>query len=221
MNWWAKKKQFDILVDNDSWILPFAHLLKQALEALNFQCNLARHHEQLSGGDVLFLLGCTQITPKLVLSKYHRALVVHESDLPHGKGFAPMTWQILEGKNVIPFSLIEADDKVDSGALYLQKHIELDGTELCDEIRKLQGQTTIAICLDYAEQPSEPLPQEQTGVESFYPRRTPKDSELDVEQTIAQQFEQLRVADNQAYPAFFHYRGVKYQLAITKVEDDK
>lgn len=221
MSWWSTKTQFDILVDNDSWILPHAQILLYELKKLGYRCNLARSHQQLNGGDVLFLLGCTQITPQSTIDQYHRALVVHESDLPNGKGFAPMTWQILEGKNLIPFSLIEAVENVDSGAIYLQRNVQLCGTELCDEIRALQGETTISLCLEYAQSPTEPEGKAQQGDESFYPRRTPKDSELDINKTLAQQFEQLRVADNKAYPAFFHYRGETYQLAITKVDNEK
>ena len=220
MSWWDTKSQIDILVDNDSWILPFAEQLSLVLQERGYDCVLARKHAELEGGDVLFLLGCTQITPASCLTKYQRALVVHESALPKGKGFAPMTWQILEGNNTIPFSLIEAADEVDSGAIYMQKHIHLNGTELCDEIRHIQGQTTLDICLEYIANEQEPIAIEQVGDDSFYPRRTPKDSELDINKTLAEQFEQLRVADNKAYPAFFTYRGQKYKIAISKVEDE-
>jgi len=42
-------------------------------------------------------------------------LVVHESDLPRGKGFAPVKWQILDGKKEIPVCLLETTEQVDSG----------------------------------------------------------------------------------------------------------
>ena len=40
------------------------------------------------------------------LSKH--SLVVHSSNLPQGKGWSPMTWQIIEGKNKITNTLFEA-----------------------------------------------------------------------------------------------------------------
>ena len=50
------------------------------------------------------------------------------SNLPKGRGFSPLQWQIL--KNIC---LIEALFKFDSGNIFLKK-IKLDGFELYDEI---------------------------------------------------------------------------------------
>ena len=63
-------------------------------------------------------------------SSFINTLVVHESELPKGHGWAPMTWQILEGKKQIPVTLLEAQNAVDSGQVYLREYIELKGTEL-------------------------------------------------------------------------------------------
>ena len=56
----------------------------------------------------------------------------------------------------------------------------------------------------------------QTGEESFYPKRTAKDSELDVTKSIAEQFNLLRVVDNERYPAFFRYNNNTYIIKIKK-----
>ncbi len=66
-------------------------------------------------------------------------LVIHESDLPKGKGWSPVTWQVLEGKDVIPITLFEAAKNVDAGDIYLQEFIHLDGSELLEEIKHKQG----------------------------------------------------------------------------------
>lgn len=47
------------------------------------------------------------------------------------------------------------------------------------------------------------------GEESFYSRRMLKDSELDVNKSIREQFNLLRVADNNKYSAFFSYKWKK------------
>lgn len=220
MIWWEGRSVVDILVDNESWILPHARDLQSELLESGFASTLYRHQEEVLGGDVLFLLGCTQIFKESKLELYARTLVVHESALPRGKGFAPMTWQILEGESVIPFSLIEATAEVDSGAIYLQRSLELDGTELCDELRHMQGVTTKKICLEYIRADTEPSAICQVGEDTFYARRTPEDSELDVTKSIDELFNQLRVVDNRAYPAFFKYRGKTYQIKISKMGED-
>ena len=103
-----------ILVDNDSWILPFAQQLECDLSD-NYQCQLIRNANDIPHGDICFFLGCTHIVSKEILARNRYNLVVHESNLPQGKGFAPMSWQILAGKKIITISLIEANDEVDSG----------------------------------------------------------------------------------------------------------
>lgn len=50
-----------------------------------------------------------------ILSSNKLLLVVHKSDLPKGRGFAPVQWQILEGKADITVCLIEISDDVDAG----------------------------------------------------------------------------------------------------------
>ena len=46
----------------------------------------------------MFVIGYTKILPKEFLEGNKLVLVIHESDLPKGKGFSPVQWQILEGK---------------------------------------------------------------------------------------------------------------------------
>jgi len=209
-------KIITVLVDNDSWILPYANELIDELRELGLSANLCQKQDEIKEGDVCFLLGCTAIVSSLNLSKNKYNLVVHESALPQGKGFAPMSWQIIEGKNEIVVSLIEAIDGVDAGDIWLQEKILLNGTELNDEWRGLQGNCSISICLKFILTFSNLTPKKQIGCSSYYKRRTPKDSELDINKTFKEQFNLLRVVDNQNYPAHIFINNVKYKLKITK-----
>ena len=209
-------KTISILVDNDSWILPFASLLGKKINEFGYEVVLARHHDEICTGWINFILGCIHIIPKNILTKNRHNLVVHESLLPHGKGFAPMSWQILEGKNEIPICLIEATEELDAGDIWLVDSIHLDGTELNAEWREKQGLKSIAMCLSFIRNYADLKPTPQSGVASYYRRRRPQDSELDVNKSIRQQFNLLRITDNQSYPAFFYLDGVKYKLEIDK-----
>ena len=60
---------------------------------------------------------------------------------------------------------------------------------------------------------------EQIGEESFFKKRGAEDSELDTEQSIKDQFNLLRVVDNEKYPAFFEHLGKKYILKIYKADE--
>ena len=71
----------------------------------------------------------------------------------------------------------------------------------------------------YPEIVSKARPQSRSG-ETFYSRRRPEDSEIDVEKPLSEQFNLLRVVDNEKYPAFFRFRGCKYTLKIEKASQE-
>jgi methionyl-tRNA formyltransferase len=209
-----------ILVDNNSWILPWANELAHKLLAKGLRVSLARDHDSVQTGWINFMLGCTRIAPPEVLRRNRHNLVVHESDLPRGRGFAPMAWQILEGASRITVCLIDASDETDAGDIWLKEVVELNGTELCDEWRGLQGDASLRLCLAAVENFPQLRAQKQQGTPSHYPRRRPQDSRLDVDRSIREQFDLLRVVDNQRYPAFFELNGQRYTLQISKVRGE-
>ena len=75
--------------------------------------------------------------------------MVHESSLPNGKGWSPLTWQVIQGKKTILVTIIEASDEVDSGAIYFQEEIRLEGHELVEKLRQLQAEATFSLCKIY------------------------------------------------------------------------
>ncbi|MFM9945905.1 MAG: methionyl-tRNA formyltransferase [Bacteroidia bacterium] len=169
-------------------------------------------------GDILILLSCEKRFQKLHLNKHN--LVVHESALPKGKGWSPLTWQVLEGKNKMPVTLIEALEKIDSGPIYDQIIIQLDGTELIDELRKKQAEATSILITGFIKNYPDNFAKKQKGDDSFYVRRNPEHSRLDINKTIAEQFNLLRVCDNERYPAWFEIKGQKYLFKISKAKND-
>ena len=211
-------KTVSILVDNDSWILPYAENLADLLTENNYISFVYRVAEAIPLGDICFMLGCTKIVPNeiLALNKYN--LVIHESDLPQGKGFAPMTWQILEGRKHIPVCLIEAASEVDSGRIWLRENIDLDGTELCADWRRKQGEISVQLAYRFVKEFKSLTPETQTGNSSFYSRRKPSHSKLDINKTIEEQFNLMRVVDSKRYPAFFEINGTKYKIEISRDE---
>ena len=174
---------------------------------------------RLAPGDVCLLLSCGRLLSAEQLAMHRHNLVVHESDLPRGQGWSPMTWQILEGACCIPITLFEAVADLDAGPIHLQTSINLNGTELVDEWRQLQAEATINLCLQWVDRYHELIEaaRHQTGETSHYRRRRPADSRLDPERTLAEQFELLRVVDNDRYPVFFEWRGRRYGLLIQPV----
>ena len=187
-------------------------------EALRLGCSLhwVHDHQQLVPGDVCFLLSYGRIVSDEWLAIHRHNLVVHASALPQGKGWSPMSWQVLEGASTIPLTLFEADVALDAGPIYAQEMLQLEGHELAPEWQQLQAEATIRLCSRWLKSypASAACAQPQQGEESAYGRRRPEDSGLDLQQSLEYQFPILRVVDNEAYPAFFVRHGRRYRLQI-------
>ncbi|OWY27429.1 methionyl-tRNA formyltransferase [Herbaspirillum robiniae] len=212
-----------VLTDAGSWIAPYVAELAQEWESAGHTVHIAHAVEQVRPADFCFCLSFSKIISADARKHFKHTLVVHESDLPNGRGWAPMTWQILEGKKRIPVTLIEAVDNVDAGPIYLQEWIDLDGTELNPEWRMLQAHATQRLCLQWLKAYPSIINEarQQTGEGSLYPRRRPGDSKLDPRKTLAEQFDLLRVVDNKDYPAFFEMRGRLYEIGINPKDEMK
>lgn len=214
-----ERKKISVLVDNESWILPYADRLVDRLCERGMEATLVRTAEDIKEGWACFLLGCLRIVKHAQLAKNTHNLVVHESDLPKGRGFAPMAWQILEGADSIPVCLLEASaGQPDAGDVWLRDAIELEGDELLPAWRHRQGEKTIELCLKFVTEYDSLTPVKQTGEPSWFARRRPADSRLDPNKSIKSQFNLLRVVDNERYPAFFEVGGRKVFVKVNYEE---
>ena len=114
--------------------------------------------------------------------------------------------------------LFEAESGLDSGQIFLRDCIKLDGSELLLEIKHKQGKKTLELVLKFLELWPDIEGKPQKGKSSFFPRRTRKDDMLDKNKTIVENFNHLRITDNENYPAWFEHRGRKYFLKIYPFE---
>ncbi len=182
------------------------------------EVTLVRDVAEVGEGDFLFLIACHQIVKQPVRDRFAYTLVVHGSRLPKGRGWSPLVWQILEGENELPLALINAGEGVDTGDIWRIETIPLDGTELNDEIQDRIAEATTGLMHWALANCRVSAPRAQEGEPSYYPRRRPSDSEVKPEQSLAEIFDLLRVADPQRYPAWFDMRGQRYTLTIAKAE---
>jgi len=176
----------------------------------------------LQGGDILFLVSCGQIIRAAERQKFKATLVLHASDLPKGRGWSPHVWSILDGAGQIVVSLLEASEPVDSGAIWLKTKFFLEGHELLPEINEKLFSAELSLMTQAVNTFDSIRPVAQTGEPGPYmQKRTPEDSRLDPDRTIAEQFDLLRVVDSERFPAFFTHRGRKYRLQIEKLENEE
>lgn len=174
----------------------------------------------LSGGDVLFLISCTEVLAPERRRLYRHVIVLHASDLPKGRGWSPQIWAVLEGARNITVSAISAAEKVDSGDIWAKRSFEVPPHALHDEINTAFFDTEIWLMnhvLSMIQNGEKPTPQPNIHP-TYYRRRTPGDSELDPDKSITEQFDKLRVSDPGRYPAFFRMHGHTYAITLKKLK---
>lgn len=204
-----------ILTDNkNSWFVRYGKLLEKKLISNGHVVKYVFDKKDILNGNVCFLLSCTKLIEQEYLKLNDNNIVIHASDLPKGKGFSPLQWQILEGKNEIVLTLFEVVEQVDAGPYYLKDKIEFNGTELLEELRSKMAHKIIELSLRYIENYESLKPKEQSGEESFYVRRRTIDDKIDPQETIINLFNHFRIADNERYPLFFEYKGKAYNIKI-------
>lgn len=213
---WPNKKKISVIVDPPGWFTSYAEDIVTKLRESGHDARLVDRQAEAIKGDIAFYLSCTGLTPAEGLARNDWNIVVHASDLPQGRGFSPLVWQVLEGRNDIPLSMILMADAADAGDILMQRSIAFSGHELNDEMRDTMGRAISEMCVDLANSHEPPKLRAQEGIPSWYPRRKSEDSQLDPHRTIAEQFALLRVVDNDRYPAFFDLHGQRYTLKIER-----
>ena len=199
---------------------PIVPVLQQWKERKGLDCHLMFDVADLDGGDILFLISYNRLVSKRYRSLFNNTLVLHASDVPRGRGWSPHVWSILEGAESITVSLLEAEDKIDSGAIWKKVVCRVPREAIFNEINSILFEAELEL-IDYAIENYHlivPTPQPTKIEPTYYRRRTAEDSELDPSLSIGDQFDLLRVADPIRYPAYFKYRGETYFLTLRRDE---
>ena len=183
------------------------------------EIELVRSRNELQGGDILFLISCAEIIRLKDRALFRHTLVLHASDLPKGRGWNPHIWAVVNGATEITVTLLEAEDKVDTGAIWAQAKVPIPKHYLWDELNEALFVAEFELMDKVLVDLGTIVPRKQpTDEEASYHRlRTPEDSHLDPNRTLTDQFDLLRVCDPDRYPAFFDLHGVRYAIRLKKI----
>jgi len=198
-------------------VIPHLRKWVAAMQPLHDAALITRT-EDAAGGDILFLVSASEIVRQDVRSRYRAVIVLHASALPKGRGWSPMVWQILEGAREITVAALTAEDRVDTGPIWAQRSFTVEAHELVDEIHAKLFAAELALMSDVVArfEEIEPMPQAADGA-TYYRKRTPADSRIDPERSIAEQFDLLRICDPERYPAFFELHGHRYRIRLDRL----
>ena len=123
---------------------------------------------------------------------------------------------LFSGKYQKGKTIIEATKDFDSGDIFEEEEITFNGTELYEEIRFIQAKVTFNLLLKFLKKYPRFKRKPQIGEATFYRKRRPKDSELDVNLSLKRLFPFMRIANNEDWPSFFKLNGETYILKIYK-----
>lgn len=87
-----------------------------------------------------------------------------------------------------------------------------------NELRGIQSGISIRMCRAFIQRYPDIVAQgiKQQWEATCYARHRPEDSRFDPDRILREQFNLLRVVDNERYPAFFELDGEHYILKIEK-----
>jgi methionyl-tRNA formyltransferase len=194
-----KKKYFKIFKNNNKYNFKITYNLKQIKKC-----------------DVLFIISYTKILSVSLFDKVKLPLIVHESNLPLGRGCSPVLWEVLNKKKNFYVSIIKADQKVDSGKIVLKKKFNIREDDLYEEIRHKQTISNIEIIKKFLKIYPKIKFKNQIGKPTYFRKRTIKDSELNINKSIKSQFNLMRINNNKDWPSYFYIHGKKFIIKIFK-----
>jgi len=216
-----KKKKFKVtflIEKNNNWIEQSLIKYKFNLEK-KYSFRIQKNYKNIKNEDIVFILNNTKILPESFLSKNKLNLIVHASKLPKDRGFAPVQYQVLRGKNIIDISLLEAAKEVDTGDIFLRDKFMLDKDDLSNEIRKKQAKAMLNIIKKFLDKYPKLKRNKQKGTSNFNKRRYSDSNQLNINKSIKSQFNILRIANNEDYPTQFKIHNKNYILKIYKKEN--
>ena len=149
--------------------------------------------------------------------KLHNVIIFHSSDLPKGKGWAPIFNVFHRQLEEYVISAIFLDEEVDSGNIIAQCRFKMRNTYTAEFIRRIDEEVTIMMIAEILKKMKE---KELTGSkqdkkqETYYARRYPRDNEVDINSTLARLVPFLKGCEKN-HPSFFYYKGDKFTISIT------
>ena len=142
-------------------------------------------------------------------------VVMHSSELPDGRGWAPIYHAFSEQKAEYVISGIFAADEVDTGDVIVRARFTIEAGYTAPFVRALDKELSVILVAKILEQWPDGLPvgARQAGSGSFRGRRHPKDNEIELSVPLIEMLPHLRGVEPAA-PAFFFYMGVKYLIEV-------
>jgi len=163
--------------------------------------------------DVVFVLNYQHIIPKKYFNKFKFGMIIiHSSDLPKGRGWAPIYNSIHNGDTEYVLTALKIDEKVDRGDILMKLRINKPIYISNNNLREIDESGTVLLINELIRWLKKTpflcgKPQNE-GEASYNKKRTLIDNKLDLTHSIGDVLLDV-LATNQDYPAFIEMNGEK------------
>ncbi len=162
--------------------------------------------------DLIILWSFQKIIKKLPKDK--NVILFHSTDLPKGKGWAPIYHTLIKKKKYFTISGIVANEKVDAGNIIVKARFKIQDNHTAEYLRKLDHEISIMLIDKILKKMKEPIKgKKQISKGDTYPRRYKKDNQIDIKLPFKQMINHIRACE-ESHPAFFYLNKTKYLIKV-------
>jgi methionyl-tRNA formyltransferase len=165
----------------------------------------------------IFIPHWSFIIPASIYDNFE-CIVFHMTDLPYGRGGSPLQNLIVNGKSETKISSLKVEKGMDTGPVYLKKHLNLFGTATEIFLR-----STVIIQEMIEEIIIKKLkPVEQNGKVVEFKRRKPVESNLIDISELEEIYNYIRMLDCDGYPnAFIENKNFRFEFTRASLKSEK
>tara|TARA_B100000035_G_scaffold134831_1_gene114792 strand:- start:2312 stop:2986 length:675 start_codon:yes stop_codon:yes gene_type:complete len=167
--------------------------------------------------DFVFFPHWNWIVEKEVFNEF-TCVVFHTAPLPYGRGGSPIQNLIKRGYTSSPVCALSMSDGIDSGPIYDQLDISLEGN-LSEILIRLNKAVNLLIERLIKNLPE---PKEQNGEVKIFKRLSHKDNEISMDASFEEFYNKIRMLDDSSYPnAYLKLENTIIEFSeISKVSDE-
>ena len=149
------------------------------------------------------------------VKNFGNVVIIHSSDLPKGRGWAPLYYSFKDDMPHYTMTCIFAHENVDQGNIILKASFPILPQYTATFLRKIDNELSFLLIKKILEKwPDGNINSiAQEGEPSNRSRRFPNDNKINTNDTLKQLLPHLRGVEKKS-PAFFFHEGVKFLIEI-------
>ncbi len=142
-------------------------------------------------------------------------IIFHSTDLPNGKGWAPIYNSIVNENKFFTITGILASTKVDAGDIVVRAKFRIEPQYMARDIRVFDNRISLLLISKILNKFDKGHLRGvvQVGTGSYNKRRTESDNEINIADSFSTLIPHLRACESNALPYFF-YKNIKYKILV-------